>query len=124
MKSRAYVEESLSLGELPAFTFESGEYLKARSSTSGTRPMVTGASSAELEHQVGRMQARIDELEFLLEERTSELFLARETERLISGALAGVRDAPMGALLMLERSGTIASVNQTALALLGYAEQE
>ncbi|HEY3498586.1 MAG TPA: ATP-binding protein [Polyangiaceae bacterium] len=125
MKSRAYVDEALSLGELPAFTFESGEYLKARASgTSGARPMPTGGSTAELEHQFGRMQDRIDELESLLEERTSELFLARETERQISGALVGVRDAPPGALLMLERSGTIASINQAALTLLGYDERE
>ena len=122
MKRRAYVEQSSSIGELPAFTFESGEYLKARGS--GARGLPAGESQYELEQRIGRLENRVGELEALLEERTCELFLARETERLIAGALAGVRDAPVGALLMLERTGEIASVNQAALALLGCDEAE
>jgi PAS domain S-box-containing protein len=122
MKNRARAEQSLPLDELPPFNFESGEYV--RSHNSGARALPLGQNQLELERRVERLQARVEDLEALLDERASELFLARETQRLLLGALPDAREAPAGALLVLDRSGTIETVNPAALRLLGYEESE
>jgi two-component system, NtrC family, sensor kinase len=119
MKSRAQADSPASFRE-PLGQGPSGEFLTPHAS--GVRVVLPGDGPAPTESQ--RFERRIAELESLLEERTSELFLARETERLVQGSLPDAREAPPGVLIRLTRAGLIESINYAGLSLLGYEEAE
>jgi PAS domain S-box-containing protein len=81
-------------------------------------------SEEALRARIERMQARIDQLELMIEDRALEIFVANEKYRVVSDFLHEIYKAMPGALLVFDREGIIEAANDAAHQLLEYEGQE
>jgi PAS domain S-box-containing protein len=70
------------------------------------------------------MQARIEQLERMFEDRTREVYLANEKLQAAAEFLREVYKTMPGALIVFEPDGTVEAVNDAALAMLEYTRDE
>lgn len=75
-----------------------------------------------LERQHKKALKKVELLEKLIEDRTRELYIAKEELKTANIYLQGVIEAVMDALIVVNREGRIKTVNKAAIDLMGLSE--